>query len=1129
MERPTRRRRIALAAASLLMFPVLNIASASSPVRASDPQLWPVSWDLNKTHDVEELSRLFDRDEDGYIDAVGEPATQLESMLNASEFSLHADGCAAPPGFVSFDWTLSRVDSGEVLATESTVDCVIDLALPDRPYPEAREYDLSVVAHYPATPDQVVLSRVRVRDVFMVGLGDSYGSGEGNPLDPWHFGDPHAEWDNNRCHRSRLSGQEQAARMIDSIPGINVTFLHLACSGAKAAEGILAPYEGLIVDEGRAPLPSQIEQAAAYVALSAFDRAARRYPDIVVTSIGGNDAGFSDVVKACLLPPWVPVPIPAFPYVAPIDVDECHEPGAAGDEIFRPGLDTIAGLYADIGRAVNGTHPTLPALCHPVTGCEFLITEYPDGATDENGDTCSYGGFTEDEFQWVIDEMVTDLNTKIRETAQSLGWTYVHGVRAAFDRHGICAGDDWFRDIFESFEIQKDQNGAFHPDSAGHYFGYAPAITQAARTALGVPYPWSLSAPPMYVGTGSPDVCDSVVGDGNLESFTPAPATDVSTLDLPPEVVSGLANGSIPFGMAGSVTCAANAGIEIPFGQVPMELRTGRPGCPDDPRPCAGSSAGSSLLRLPVFGDPLPAIDARATSDVARSAGDVGTERHRTGSANAQGKTVFFAAPFNGSDTVSGEFVVDLTAFAQAGGADASGIAEFDVGVRAVTADSSDDIASLQLRVERTSCEEDAEFVHGCAQFYGRQRARLDTFSLRARSGDEMIVDISDETNEASGGAAGSALAVSNGLRSPSRSVRLPYSVPAGAVIEITVSAGAYASNHQLCTNDENGLPCSAQARMGGRVTFAPDVSTGTLFPLSGFTHEPVDRIPPNVTATPGGTVGTNGWYTGAANVHLAAVDDGDGVESISYRVDGGPTIVVDGASATVPLPTNGTHVVVFTAVDRAGNVSDAQSVVVRVDATAPTVTVSLEDGGQYPAGAVVPTGLQCADLLSGISTCTGPAQLDTTVPGTHTAAFTATDLAGNVATTTLGYTIVPASPPDRITLSIKELDFKVAGEVESGGFTIARSPSGDPKSVHGTAVVITATGSQATITVDAVNGAKGWIGSTTVHDPETGVEVTATVEGKNAVRAVGTDAVTGKASSKEPKFSVAWTITDVA
>ena len=88
----------------------------------------------------------------------------------------------------------------------------------------------------------------------------------------------------------------------------------------------------------------------------------------------------------------------------------------------------------------------------------------------------------------------------IPEMPHDLGWVYVDGIRANFDGHGICAEDDYFRDIAESLEIQKDINGAFHPNAAGHYFGYAPAITESARYALGFPYPGALHPP----GTPAP-------------------------------------------------------------------------------------------------------------------------------------------------------------------------------------------------------------------------------------------------------------------------------------------------------------------------------------------------------------------------------------------------------------------------------------------------------------------------------------------------------------------------------------------------------------------------------------------------------------------------------------------------
>jgi hypothetical protein len=1140
VEPKTRRRRIALAAAALLTSPLLAVvASAPSPAQAGDPQLWPVVWDLNKNHDVEELSRVFDKNEDGWVDARVMPEGDLEDLLNASDFSIHVDACAAPAGFVSFDWTLARPDGGEVISTHSTAECFVDIALPERPFPETKEYDVTAIAHYPATHDQTVVSRVKVRDVFMVGLGDSYGSGEGNPLDAWHFGDPHAEWDNNRCHRSRLSGQEQAARMLDTIKGINVTFLHVACSGALASEGILHPYAGLIVDDGVAPLPPQIEQVAEFVAYSAVDPAARRYPDLVVTSIGGNDAGFADVVLECLYPSWIPIPIPVFPYFVPYDIDECNEDGAAKTEIFEKGVLKLPDLYREMNEAITGQHESLPALCHPTRGCEFMITEYPDGATDEDGETCEYLGFVEEEFQWVIDEMVPTLNGTLSNMAQELGWVYVDGIRANFDRHGICAEDDYFRDIAESFEIQKDKNGSFHPNTEGHYFGYAPEITESARYALGFPYPWSYTPFVGYVGRDVPQVCDTVVRDGNLESFVPAPPTDISSLDLPSEIADGLTNGSLPNGIAGASTCEAATGVKIPTGQGVMELRTGRPGCPDDPRPCRDSSSGSTLLRFPTFGDQQPAIVARAEADVARKANDESSFAHRSGAANAQGTTVFYATPFNGSSVVNGEIVVDLSTVTQAGGADSSALSEFDMWVRTVgpqpdcsgnecNPNTVREIGRVKMSLQRTTCEETSTFPNNCQSVYGQQRIHTDRTILEAYAGNTTIVDIDEYDVNTTGTAIGSWVSVGGGLRSPARMLRIPYSVPAGTAVTIQVSAGAYSTVLEDCTSPINPLPCSAQTRTGAMVTFDPDIDTGALIPLSGYTGLPVDKTAPVVTATPSGPAGTNGWYTGAANVALAATDTGEGVASISYKVDGGSTVVVNGATANVALPTNGTHLVQYTAKDVAGNESEPQSVTVKVDAAAPTVTVAPQSGLQYGVGTVVATNLQCGDLLSGLAGCTGPASLDTSTLGEKTATFTATDLAGNTKTVTVTYTVVTVAPPDRITLSIKELRFNVSGSVVSGGFTVTRAANGEPTAIHGTAVVLSPSGSETTISIDADKVRNEWTGTTTIDDPAMGVDVVTTIAGRNDVKADGATNVKGKATAKKPKYTVEWTLTDL-
>jgi hypothetical protein len=66
-------------------------------------------------------------------------------------------------------------------------------------------------------------SRVVVRDSLIVALGDSNGSGEGNP--PWVF---------PQCDRSLASSQYQTAQRIEDVdPQSSVTLLFVSCSGAR--------------------------------------------------------------------------------------------------------------------------------------------------------------------------------------------------------------------------------------------------------------------------------------------------------------------------------------------------------------------------------------------------------------------------------------------------------------------------------------------------------------------------------------------------------------------------------------------------------------------------------------------------------------------------------------------------------------------------------------------------------------------------------------------------------------------------------------------------------------------------------------------------------------------------------
>ncbi len=171
---------------------------------------------------------------------------------------------------------------------------------------------------------------------------------------------------------------------------------------------------------------------------------------------------------------------------------------------------------------------------------------------------------------------------------------------------------------------------------------------------------------------------------------------------------------------------------------------------------------------------------------------------------------------------------------------------------------------------------------------------------------------------------------------------------------------------------------------------------------------EQADETAPVTTATTDpANPGTGGWYTAPVTVTLAAVDESSGVASTEYSVDGGAF-----TAYTEPFSVSGdgAHEVRYRSADAAGNVEEARTLAVKVDATAPLTTASFappNDGGWH-AGAV-PVTLSAADGASGVASTEfavdGGAWTPYTEPvdvsgdGTHTVAYRSTDEAGNAET----------------------------------------------------------------------------------------------------------------------------------
>src|SRR5262249_25434828 len=114
-------------------------------------------------------------------------------------------------------------------------------------------------------------------------------------------------WQDRSCHRSSRNGSAQAAFMLESLdPHTSVTYVNLACSGAKVMEGLLEPYDGVdrlgsdkypeveLRKKGLIPkIPPQLQEAAQLTGNRAIEAL-----DI---SVGVNDANFASVVGSCAL------------------------------------------------------------------------------------------------------------------------------------------------------------------------------------------------------------------------------------------------------------------------------------------------------------------------------------------------------------------------------------------------------------------------------------------------------------------------------------------------------------------------------------------------------------------------------------------------------------------------------------------------------------------------------------------------------------------------------------------------------------------------------------------------------------------------------------------------------------
>jgi hypothetical protein len=392
-----------------------------------------------------------------------------------------------------------------------TADCETRVRLPEGPHA------VGVTVRDASGAGDTTQAAIEVRDLIVVGLGDSFSAGSGDS----RSGLVAADYDQIRCTRSGRSGQARAALELERRdPRTSVTFIHLACGGARADAGLLGAHNGQ---------PPQILELAEI--LPPGERV-----DFVSFTIGGNDVRFSEIIGQLVAEPDAPLSLVGGERLHDLTqrrllelretlarVAACFADGFEGRpcEVSGPSGRDDDARVVELSRIPLAARDRLVHVTYPDLATRFgaggAVEVCPSGAVERPGDLVDGvpdGDRPQDprppilsgaEWAWgdatllqpadpAPDDAVpagypytresggaavplalrNTLNSIVMESGPRLGWTSSAGWWQASRGHGYCspAADNYF---FRAI---------FHPNDAGYAAKAAVLVAEASRLGL---------------------------------------------------------------------------------------------------------------------------------------------------------------------------------------------------------------------------------------------------------------------------------------------------------------------------------------------------------------------------------------------------------------------------------------------------------------------------------------------------------------------------------------------------------------------------------------------------------------------------------------------------------------------